>query len=88
MRRAGVPASADPVAQLQAHPGMMQEIADVSRAHAMLWHDPEVIADARVANWSAARLPGRATGGFRERIPRSRDADSEQKLDRRVSKYF
>jgi hypothetical protein len=54
----------------------------------MLCHDPEVIADARVANWSAARLPGRATGGFRERIPRSRDADSEQKLDRRVSKYF
>jgi len=58
--------SAEPFAQLQSHSRVVRNNPDVSRLHAVLCHNPELIADACVAHWSAARLPRLATPGFEE----------------------
>src|ERR1700730_6728729 len=77
MRRAGVPATAETFTQLQPHARMTHHIADVSCFHAVLGHDPELIAGASVANRSTARLAGLPTNSFQERIPRERDTHSK-----------
>src|SRR5439155_10240755 len=88
MRSAGVPASAKSVAQLQPHARVTRNIEDVSCFHTVLGHDPKLAANAGVAYWSAAWLSGLATGGFQERISGRRQADSKQKLNRRIEQVF
>jgi len=47
MRRAGVPATSQPVSQLQSHARMVRNVADVSRFCAVFCDDPELLADLR-----------------------------------------
>jgi len=83
-----MPARPEPFTQFQSHSRMTHNIEDVSCLHAVLCHDPEPMADARVANRSAASLPGLATAGFEQRIPRRRDAYCKQQLNRRIEHVF
>src|SRR5207253_11025929 len=88
MCRAVVPANAKPFTQFQAHARVTHQVADVSCLHAMLRHDPELIADAPIAHWSTARLARLATQSFEKRISRRSETDSKQKFDRQIEKVF
>ena len=80
MRRAGVPPSAKTFAQLHPHARVLCDIADVSRLHSVLSHDPEPIADSCVAHRSPPRLSSSATRRFKESISGRHDADSKEEL--------
>jgi hypothetical protein len=73
--------------QFQPHAWVRHNVADVSCLHAVLCHDPKLIADACVTNWGPT-LSGLATDRLKQRISGRRDADCKEKLNRRVSTYF
>ena len=58
MGSARVPASPQPVAQLQTYPRIALDVADVSRLRPVLCDQPELVPDAPIANWRASWLPG------------------------------
>jgi len=88
MRRARVPLSAEPFSQLHAHARMTHQIANISRLHAVLCHDPKLSADASVTNWSAVRLPGLATDRLKECIAWRRHTHGKEEHNRRIEDVF
>src|SRR5438034_4196255 len=88
MRRAVIPASAKSLTQLQPKAWIRLNITHVPCFDAVFRHDPELIADAPIAHRSAPRLARLAPSGFQKRIPRRRNADCQQKFDRRIEEIF
>src|ERR1700720_695586 len=72
------------MAQFQFHAWVRRNIAHVPCLHAVLSHNPELIADASIANGSPARIPWLATDSLEQRIPWWRDIKGKQPLDRRI----
>ena len=85
---AGVPASAQPIAQFQAHARVASNIADVPGFTPMLGHKPELVADASVTHGGAARLAGLAAYSFKQRVPWGRQPKRKQELNRHVEQVF
>jgi hypothetical protein len=63
-------------------------VADVSRLHPMLCHQPELVSYAPIAHWCAAWLPRLASLSFEQRISRQRQTHRKRELNWRVQKIF
>src|SRR5438552_1933648 len=74
--------------QFQPHAWIRLNITHVPCFDAVFRHDPELIADAPIAHRCAPRLSGLTPDRFEERIPRRRNADCQQKFDRRIEEIF
>jgi hypothetical protein len=85
---ARMPASPEPIAQFQANPRVIHNIANVASSLAVLCHDPKLSPHESVSYGSTARLAGLAAGCFQERIPRRNQANGKQKLNRWVEQVF
>src|SRR5579863_2103230 len=88
MRRAGVPAGAEPLAPFHADARIGHDITNVSRLHAVFSHNPELPVDKCVAHGGVTQFPALAAGRLQKRISRWSQADRKQELDRRVEQIF
>src|SRR5207237_3444828 len=88
MRRAVIPARANSLAQLQPNAWIRLNITHVPCFDAVSRHDPERRTDASVAHRRAPWLSGLTPDRFEKRISRRRNADCQQKFDRRIEKVF
>src|SRR5437879_6759527 len=88
MRRAVIPARANSLTQLQPNSWIRLNITHVPCFDAVSRHDPELRTDASVAHRRAPWLSGLTPDRFEKRISRRRNADCQQKFDRRIEKVF
>src|ERR1700687_2341972 len=63
---------------------IMFNVADISRLHAMLRHQPELVSDTSIAHWRAPWLPCLPSFRFEQRISGQRQTHRKRELDRRV----
>jgi hypothetical protein len=88
MSSARVPAESEPLTQFQTYMRVMFNVADVSRLHTMLCHNPEFPSDMPIPYWSAPWLPSLSSFRFEQRISGQRQTQRKRQLDWRVQKIF
>ena len=88
MCSARLPVIRKPRAQFQTYMRITLNVANVSRFHPMLCHEPELTSDMSIAHWRAPWLPRLPSFGFEQRISGQRQTRRKRKFDRRVEQIF
>ena len=78
---ARVPRSVESFAQLHANARVLCNVANIVSFRAVLGDEPEMLANASVTHWRAARLPRFAADGFQERVAWRENAQGKQEFN-------
>jgi len=88
MGSARVPSSPESLAQLQPYTWITFNVTDVSRLHAMLCDEPELVSDTPIAHWRAAWLSSLSSFRFEQCVSGQRQTHRKREFDGRVQKVL